>query len=752
MRHPLLAKRPTLALRRLLLSAALLSVCLAAPAELWATVPIHKVVRAPSPIDVDGTVDEAAWQSAVQVDLDFEVQPGENVTPPVKTVCLVTYDDDYVYFAFRADDPEPELIRARYSDRDRAWDDDWVGIVLDTFNDQRRAYELFSTPLGVQIDAINDDVGGQYDDSWNAIWKSAGRITDSGYEVEMAIPFSQIRFQQIDGEQIWGFDALRSWPREYRHHIGAFPRDRANNSYLTQAIKLTGMSGVSPGRNIEVIPTVTSSRSDELMAWEDADLTQGDVDSDVGVSLRWGITPSMSLNGAVNPDFSQVEADALQLDVNEQFALFYGESRPFFKEGADYFNTDLLLVHTRAVANPSTAVKLTGKEGSHTWGMFTARDDVTNILVPGVEGSVDGSFAMDNTSTAGRYRYDFGANSMIGATVTDRRGSGYGNSVYSIDTVYRITDKDKINTSVAFTNTEYNDEMVDELGVESGSHWGEGFIADYTHRVRNWWVMSNFSHFGEEYRTDLGFQPSNGYRSLWVGGAKVWWGKPGATWHRSAWGTSYSRDDRLSGGLIKENFETWANTQGPMQSLFSVTPRYTKRSFDGEDFDLVNVTANANMQVTGNLGFAFTGFFGNWIDFSNTQPADRLLLRPTVEYTFGKHVNLRYSHIFTRLERDEGRLYTVHAPELRAIHQFNTRAYLRLVMQYTSIDRNPSLYESSVDAKSTSLLTQLLFSYKVNPQTALYVGYGDNYYGDQEMDLTRTGRTFFAKLGYAWLG
>ena len=217
--------------------------------------PRYRVPLAPSEITVDGILDEPAWSAALRLDLNYEVRPGENIPPPVETECLILYDQHHVLFAFIARDPDPSEIRARYSDRDRAWNDDWVGIVLDTFNDQRRAYELLSNPLGVQIDAINDEAGGRYDDSWNSIWSSAGKITEQGYQVEMAIPFDQIRFQSVNGEQVWGFDAIRSYPRNDRHRIGLFPRDRSNNTenFLGVAAAQQVVSGVGEKRRGETV-------------------------------------------------------------------------------------------------------------------------------------------------------------------------------------------------------------------------------------------------------------------------------------------------------------------------------------------------------------------------------------------------------------------------------------------------------------------------------------------------------------------
>ncbi|MDH3591605.1 MAG: carbohydrate binding family 9 domain-containing protein, partial [Planctomycetota bacterium] len=416
-----------------------------------------RVLRAEGEIRVDGELDEPDWKRALAFDLDFEVRPGENIPPPVTTRCYVTYDDQAIYFAFLADDPEPGSIRARYSDRDDAWNDDWVGVVLDTFNDQRRAYEMFSSPLGVQIDAINDETGGNYDTSWNAIWDSVGKIDDAGFRVEMRIPFSQIRFQATGAEQVWGFDAIRSYPRNDRHHITLFPRDRGANSYLSQTVKLTGFEGVSPGNNLEITPTLTATRTESREGGTTGDFITADSSEEVGATVRWGITPNLTLNGTLNPDFSQVEADAVQLDVNETFTLFCSETRPFFLEGADTFNTRLNLLNTRSIGAPDGALKLTGKQGRHTWGMLSARDASTSIILPGAEGSSGGGVGFENTSTIGRYRFDFGESSTVGATVADRRGAGYGNQVLSVDSNWRPTESDLVYFIGARSRTEYND-------------------------------------------------------------------------------------------------------------------------------------------------------------------------------------------------------------------------------------------------------------------------------------------------------
>ena len=217
------------------------------------------VPRAAGTIRVDGALDDRCWETAWKADLPYEVHPGENTAAPVRTEVLLTFTRDSLYVAFKAHDPDPSAIRAHLTDRDQAWSDDWVGVVLDTFNDERRNYLLLVNPLGVQMDNIEVTSGSS--EEWDGIWESAAASTEWGWAVEMRIPFSSLSFQRKDGPQVWGFDAVRGYPRSTFRQMGAFVRDRNNNCYLCQAIKITGFEGVTPGRNIELVPTATVTGS-----------------------------------------------------------------------------------------------------------------------------------------------------------------------------------------------------------------------------------------------------------------------------------------------------------------------------------------------------------------------------------------------------------------------------------------------------------------------------------------------------------
>ena len=218
------------------------------------------VERTREPVVVDGRLDDAGWRSAARIPIEYETRPGDNTPAPVETSCLVTYDAVSLYLACEASDPDPSGIRAFITDRDTIGDQDRIVFTIDPFNDARRAFEFGVSALGVQLDGIYDQQQQAQDASWDAIWSSAGRVTAGGYVVEAAIPFKSLRFPAGDGAQTWGFAARRHWPRSEQVEVRSMRWDRANSCLLCQANLLTGFSGISPGRNVELTPTFTSAR------------------------------------------------------------------------------------------------------------------------------------------------------------------------------------------------------------------------------------------------------------------------------------------------------------------------------------------------------------------------------------------------------------------------------------------------------------------------------------------------------------
>ena len=217
----------------------------------------QEVDIATSEIEIDGRLDEPAWQDAAQIPILYEWFPGDNADPPVETTALVTYDNSNLYIGFRASDPRPSEIRAHLMDRDQIEtliQDDYVIVQIDTFNDQRRNFQFRVNPLGVQADALSSEVDRSEDWSWDMIWTSRGRITAEGYEVEIALPFNQLRFPDIQGPQTWGFDVGRSYPRSARHRMNASGRDWDQACWVCQFGKITGLEGLATGSQYRARP------------------------------------------------------------------------------------------------------------------------------------------------------------------------------------------------------------------------------------------------------------------------------------------------------------------------------------------------------------------------------------------------------------------------------------------------------------------------------------------------------------------
>ncbi len=707
------------------------------------------VPRINSDIKIDAVLDEPYWQDALVIEANIEVRPGENIPAPVQTEALIMYDDENLYCGFRCYDPEPEKIRAHFCDRDDIWDDDWILILFDTFNDNQRSYDFFSNPYGIQADEIESSAGGG--GSWDAIWNSHGRITDEGYIVEMSIPFSSLGFQRSPEDQIWGVDIVRSYPRNVRHHIGAFPRDRDNNCYLCQAIKLVGFKGAKPGRDIELAPTLSGIHSSEREDGIHTPMQLKSREMEAGLTARFGLTPNLIMNGTINPDFSQVEADIKQLDINRQFAIYYNEKRPFFLEGNDFFSTLSNGVYTRSLADPVGGIKLTGKEGNHTIGFFSVQDKITNFIFPGPEGSDSGSLEQQNTSSVMRYKYDVGESSNIGMLVTDREGKDYYSRLGSIDATLKLTQKDELVFQVLNSSTQYPDSIINEYDQKQGTISGTSITSYYEHDTRKYNVYGYYSQVSPDYRADLGFTTRSGYHYTEAGGTWKWRRDPGSWFTQITWYGSYDLRRDWQYRPMHKAFTSRIYYEGPWQIYAGAYFEHGRDIFEGDSYRMNNVQFWTGSRPSGFIRLSLWGEYGDDIDYCNNRPGTSLNLSPTIELRPGKHLNLEMGHTWEKLDVAPGRLYTANSSKFKVIYQFSKRIFVRAILQKMVYDCNVSLYkDDDVDPKEKTFFSQLLFSYKINPQTVLFLGYSDNYWGDHVDPLTRTDRVFFAKMGYAW--
>jgi hypothetical protein len=707
----------------------------------------HKIPEVTSKVKIDGIMDDEEWQGAKMLTLNYEVSPGENIAPPVKTEVAIAYGTKHLYVGFRAYDPEPEKIRAHVTDRDRFGNDDFVGIVLDTFNDSRLTHNFYCNPYGVQSDHISTiDQGAT---SWDAIWNSAGRINKEGYVVEMAIPFTSLRFQGKKGDQVWGIDAVRSYPRDVRFIIGLFPRDRSNNCYMCQADKMEGFSGAKPGNNIEFDPTVSGVLTQERESFPDGKYVEKKKEVEPGLTFRWSFTPNLTLNAAVNPDFSHVEADVAQLDINTQFALYYPEKRPFFLEGSTIFQSRFLSVYTRTVADPEWGIKLTGKEGKHAIGFFTARDTITNLIIPSSQYSQLISLDMKNVSSALRYRLDLGRSSTIGLVVTDREGEDYYNRMGGVDFSLRFLKRNHLAFQYLASQTSYPDSVVNQFNQPEGKFTGGAFDFLYIHATQNVYLHGHYQDVSPNFRMDVGFADQTGTR-LYEAGARYTWRKPSGHWYTmlTAGGAYFLMND-YDDQLLRRNTRLFISYFGPLQSIVSIQGSFGRHNYFGNEFR--NNTLNVDLHVipSAALSMGIVGNFGDQIDYSNVRAGTRMQFIPFIQFNMGRRLYLELQHVFERLKVDGGRLYTANLSYFKGVYQFNRRTFLRVIMQYTNYQYNSDLYLFPMDPEFKHLFSQVLFSYKINPQTVLFLGYSDDYYGFIGIPLKQNNRTFFVKIGYA---
>jgi hypothetical protein len=721
------------------------------------TIAGHTVNRATSSITIDGVSDEVAWQHATSLTLDYEWLPGDNAEPPVETVALLTYDDDALYVAFRASDPNPREIRAHLMDRDQIntfVQDDHVTLLIDTFNDQRRAVQLRVNPLGVQADAIFSEVDGIEDFSWDIIWDSAGRITAQGYEIEIAVPLNQIRFPRTSGVQSWGIEVGRSYPRSLRHRISSSPRDRNNACLLCQIDKVTGFAGVEPGRNIEIDPTLTVIRTDQRLELPDGELQPGDEEVEPGVSVRWGVTPNLSLNAAVNPDFSQVEADVAQLEVNERFALFYPEKRPFFLEGIDYFSTPMQAVFTRTVVDPRWGVKLTGKQDRHALGLFVTDDEVNSLIIPSNQGSQIAVLDESVTSGVLRYRLDIGSGSTFGVLYAGREGSdGYHNRVGGVDGFFRLSRSNTVRLQYLHSDTQYPEAIAGPYGQSRQPFSGDAGMISLQHASRSWFANLTYEDYDPGFRADSGFIPRVDVRTISGALVRTFWGDADDWYTQVNVGAFVLRSENSDGELTDETWQLNANLLGPWQSNLGVNVSRSSERLAGTLYEqLDRIGVNLQAQPTGAFRISFSGLLGDSLDYSNLQRAELLHLQPAVEMKIGRRINAKLDHTLQQLDVEDGRLLSAKLTQVTLVYNFNVRSFVRSIFQHLDVSRDPQLYTAGeVSPQSDELFTQLLFSYKLNPQTVLFVGYSDRRVGTLDFSLTETDRTFFVKLGYAWI-
>ena len=333
---------------------------------------------------IDGQLNDPIWQSAAVFGEFLQTQPGDNVTPTHPTEFMMGYDAKNLYFAFRVIQ-DRDKVRATVARRDNIFNDDYVLVHLDTFNDQRQAYLLFFNPLGIQADGTFTEGRGE-DYSLDILMESKGVLTEDGFTIEVAIPFKSLRYE-AGKDKKWGLHINRRVKYNNNEYNSWMPTNRSISGWLNQAGQITGLEEISTTRQLEINPSLTVSQSGRRTFYTfdgnpGGRFVNEGIKADFGFTAKFGLTPTITLDFAYNPDFAQVEADAPVSTANVRFPIFFAEKRPFFLERIDIFQSGMNLVNTRAIVDPDVAVKLTGRRGKNTFGLLYASDNAPGNYSP----------------------------------------------------------------------------------------------------------------------------------------------------------------------------------------------------------------------------------------------------------------------------------------------------------------------------------------------------------------------------------
>ncbi len=744
--------RTTLPLAALLLCLAAAPVRAVADAEF---IPVYhpqlETTRAAGPITIDGVLDDPGWQGIPRADNFAEHSPGDQVQPPVDTYAMVTYDDAHLYVAYVCFD-DPALVRAGLSERDNIWSDDYVITAIDTYASQTWAYEIACNPLGVQGDLLWSANGGE-DMSYNMVFASAGKVTDEGWQVELAIPWSSLRFPDRD-EQAWRIDFWRNHPRAVRGQYSWAAYDRDESSWPSQWGTVRGIHGVKPGKGIELLPSQVFTQAGSRRG---DGFDNGPVLGQASLGARANLSSSFTVEGTVNPDFSQIESDAAQIDVNTTLALFFPEQRPFFQEGSDLFQTYFNAVYTRTINDPLFAAKVTGRPGNTSVAYLVARDEISPFILPFEDVS---AFAAGGRSTTNilRVQQALGDGASVGVLATDRRIDGGGaGTLGGIDGRVRFTPSLQFEWQALASRTEEPDDAALTDGLEGltfdrGKHTaifdgetfdGLGLYSGLEYNDRLWEFETEYRSFSPTFRAENGFIPRNDRREAVTSASRVFrfddsrhleWIRPHVNAGR-VWNMADARKDEW----------VWAGVGTRLrhsQIFFQVSHMESNELFrdiwfdgiEATEFDLQAVPANA---LQGGLSLSHghriarrervMGRETNASLWFEIRPADRLLAE--VSWRWIQSVD----------DETEAMLFKGFILRSRFGVQVSRELALRLVVQYDDFDET---WEADP-----------LVTYRLNPFSIFYVGSTRDYAPldpdhDGLRDWRLTDRQYFMKLQY----
>ena len=727
------------------------------PAE-DAAPPTLTIARVASPIVVDGDLSDQAWRSAPKVETWFEVNPGDNIPSKLKNTGYLAYDDRFFYVGLEFEDPDPSKIRAPLGDRDNLPSStDYAGVILDARNDGRTGILFLANARGIRYDAISDDGGGGEDSSPDYYWDAAGRITGTGWTLEIRIPFTSLRYPKSD-PQTWGVMLYRNYPREFRYQFFSTRLPRSANCFICSENKLTGLTGLPEGGHLVAAPYASANQAAKPTGDLGTPLKSEPIGAEVGLDVKWTPSAGTAVDATINPDFSQIESDVAQISANERFALFYPEKRPFFLEGIELFSTPIQAVYTRTITAPRVGVRGTGKWGALAFtGLLTDDRGGGQVILPGPNGSDFADQDSRSFVAVGRVRRDFGA-SFVSLLVSDReeQGSSF-NRVLGPDFQWRPNKSDAVRGQFLLSFTRTPDRP--ELAGTWDHRYLAGHAADvfWTRQTATYDGAVEYKDFSDDFRANNGFVPQVGYREGYAEAGYTLRPKQGLIRRlRSYFIADYVVD--REGDLLSQQFSPGFGFDARWGTFVRI--RYAwDRVRAGENKQtlprnrlIYTITSNPSRLFS---EISLDGDVGGAVDFSEGRKGAGGSLTMGLTLRATDHLELRLNEGFRWLNVDASagnreRLFTARVDRLRATYNFTSRAFARVIAQHVETRRAPTLYSSEVSPREAGFAASLLLAYKLNWQTVVYAGYGDNRELSEQETFEPSDRQLFLKISYAF--
>ncbi len=672
-------------------------------------------------------------------------QPGDGVPSTRKTVAWIGYDDQNFYAVFVCHSAVGET-RARLAKREDIFSDDVVGVILDTYHDHQRGYEFFVNAFGIQADAIETE--GQGDDfSFDTLWYSEGRLTADGFAAMMAIPFRSLRFT-ASGPQTWGIALMRLIPTTNESVFWPYVTQKVEG-FNQQLGTLRGLEKISPGRNLQFTPYGAFGASHFLdNPTSGAPGFRSTRDLRAGMDAKAVLHDSLTLDVAVNPDFSQVESDDPQVTVNQRFEVQFPEKRPFFLENTGYFHTPENLFFSRRIVDPEFGVRLTGKLGRWNLGLLGIDDRAAGRTLD----PEDPHYGQRAAIGVVRVQREFAEQSNVGVLLTDREFAGGYNRVEAIDARLKLDDHWTFN----------GQGMASQTLLEDGSHFGgDAFNLDLHRQSRDYTYDLQYLDRGEGFHTDLGFVNRVNMRQLAQFAARRYHPKSkivlslgpniytfGVLDHRGV-----QQDWRVNPGFnIEMARSTYFNvSHGEAFERFqNINFRHAGTGFGGHSEYFKGATIDASYGSSRSISYnPAAGLLPFLADERDAQIS--LTFRPMAR------LKLEEIYYYTTLRTRNATVFVNHLARSRVNYQFNRELSLRLIVDYNGVLENPALVNLSRQKRITG---DVLLTYLIHPGTALYVGYTDRlenlrlFPGAPPIVMpigfpsTTTARQLFAKVSY----